>query len=147
MFNGTQKLFLRGFWRDFLLGGKWTPCGLWVWRMQNSARRVYVDAVYLGRVLGTCYLLLGLEQGPDTSRAGGLEWAGKGATVPSMDNVCLSWALLKVLLSSSAVPALSNCGVKHGSICRGTSLKKSCREGAVQVFRHEFEFCISLFQK
>lgn len=70
----------------------------------------------------------------------GLEWAGKGATVPSMDNVCLSWALLKVLLSSSAVPALSNCGVKHGSICRGTSLKKSCREGAVQVFRHEFEF-------
>lgn len=26
----------------------------------------------------------------------GLEWAGKGATIPSMDNVCLSWALLKV---------------------------------------------------
>lgn len=53
-----------------------------------------------------------------------LEWAGKGATVPSMDNVCLSWALLKLLLSSSTVPALSKWGVKHGSICCGTSLKK-----------------------
>lgn len=29
-----------------------------------------MHAVYLGMVLGTCYLLLGSEQGPDTSRAG-----------------------------------------------------------------------------
>lgn len=46
---------------------------VWAMGLENAEfwiYRVYRDVVYLGRVLGSCCLLLGLQQGPDTAGLG-----------------------------------------------------------------------------